>query len=359
MTFYKPNLGNPPSSKPINLNKIDVKGGILIRSTNWLGDAIMTLPAIYKIKRSIDNRGKIIILTTEKLKSFWESVSWIDYVISFPGKRIDQACIQTIKELNPGLGIILPNSFGSAFDLNRAGIPKIIGRTGRGRSIFIDYKLPAWKRRPGRDIYHETQKYLEFSHFLGSKDWDCDYPPISPRLSATELNEIKSRVATDKPLLVVAAGAAYGPAKQWPERYFIEIIEWWTRRYGNAVVIGSESEFQLADNIVKSIPRTINLAGETSLVQLMYILSMASCIATNDSGPMHLGAALGKKGVAMFGSTDPIATGPIGGEWIVHYKKTSCSPCLQRTCKLDNHKYKCLEKISPEEIISTIEKLIK
>ncbi len=359
MIFYQPNLGKPPSIKAIDLNKIDLRNGILIRSTNWLGDAIMTLPALFKIKNFIKDRGKIFVITTEKLTSFWESVSWIDAVVSFYGKRIDKDCLPSISQLDPGMCIVLPNSFGSAFDLHRAGIPNIVGRAGRARSLFLDYSLPAWKRKPGKDIHHETRKYLEFSCLIGNKDWDCHYQPISPNLSTSEFRNAKVKILANKPLLVIAPGAAYGPAKQWPEQYFKEIAKWWANTHGNIIAIGSKTEFQLAQYIVKDIPLATNLAGGTTLAQLMYILSLASCIVANDSGPMHLGAALGKKGVGLFGSTDPVATGPIGGKWIVFYKEVNCSPCLNRTCKLDKDKYKCLRTITPDEVISAIEELIQ
>ena len=194
---------------------------------------------------------------------------------------------------------------------------------------------------------------------MGSQEWDCHYQPISPILAQSELKEIKTKIIQDESLLVIAPGAAYGPAKQWPERYFKEIVKWWANTHGNIIAIGSKAERQRAQHIVQDMPRATNLAGCTTVSQLMYILSSASCIATNDSGPMHLGAALGKKGVALFGSTDPVATGPIGGKWIVHYKEVNCSPCLKRTCKLDKDKYKCLENITPDEVISSIETLIQ
>ena len=123
------------------------------------------------------------------------------------------------------------------------------------------------------------------------------------------------------------------------------------------MAVGSESEIRIGDWVTAECPRSVNLAGKTTLSQLISILSRAKCVLTNDSGTMHLAAALNKMGVAIFGSTDPVATGPLGGQWIVLRQELYCSPCLKRTCYRKDTPYECLKSITPNTVIENIQLL--
>ena len=358
MNYYTPNIGEKSVPDSFDMGDVNWNYGLLIRSSNWLGDSLMTLPAIYKLKCLLPDKIRLGIVSHEKLRPLWENIPWIDHIYSFANKRLDPDCIQAIKLMKPDVSVIFPNSFGSVWDIWNAGLANIIGRSGRGRTLFLTHKLPQWKRTSGTRIYHEIRKYLEIAMACGAEEWDCNYPSISAKLTDEEFNDIKAGIATLKNILVIAPGAAYGPAKQWPTRAFNEIAKWWTESHGDVISVGSENEQDIASQSIANCSRAISMAGITSLSQLMYVLSRAKLVLSNDSGSMHLAAALGKKGVAIFGSTDPTATGPIGGQWIVHYKNVPCSPCFARNCKLRENQYNCLNTITPEEVIVSLTELM-
>ncbi len=358
MNIYYPELGENNNSISINLKEIIQKRGLLVRSTNWLGDALMTLPGVYALKQCLPISASLIVLTPEKLAALWSSVPWVDTIISFAQKRLDENSRQRIIELQPEACVVLPNSFGAAWDLWRADLPHLIGRTGRGRGALLHHRLPVWKRHPGQDRYHEARKYLEIAGACGSSYWDVRVPPLRPALPTDGQIPAYDRKLSQQPLLVLAPGAAYGPAKQWPSQYFHALARWWSNTHGMVIAIGVKEESELADHVLADCPNAINLAGKTSLPHLMQVLNHARLVVSNDSGTMHLAAALGKTGIAIFGSTDPIATGPLGGKWTVMKMPLPCSPCLRRTCHRTDHPYECLTAITPEKVIEKAEELL-
>jgi len=358
MNYYTQNIGEKSVPDSFDMSDVNWHHGLLIRSSNWLGDSIMTLPAIYKLKCLLPDKITLGIVSHEKLRPLWENIPWVDHIYTFANKRLDPDCIHAIKSMKPEVSVVFPNSFGSVWDIWNAGLTNIIGRSGRGRTLFLTHKLPRWKRKSGAGVYHECRKYLEIAMACGAEGWDCNYPSISAKLTDEESNDITAEIAHLKNILVIAPGAAYGPAKQWPVSTFSDVAKWWTESHGDVISVGSKNERDIAAQSISNCSRAISLAGKTTLSQLMYLLSKAKLVLSNDSGSMHVAAALGKKGVAIFGSTDPSATGPVGGQWIVHYKNVPCSPCFARKCKLEDNQYHCLNTITVEEVIASLTELL-
>lgn len=360
MDYYQPDIGERPLVKKLNLDAVSWDAGILVRATNWLGDVMMTLPAIYRLRQRLPAGAPLIVVTPKKLASLWDSIPWVDQVITFPHRRFDAACITTLKRQKPGVSVILPNSFGSAWDAWRAHLPHRIGRSGRGRHLLLHHHLPAWRRVAGRDQYHQAREYLQIPLAMGGDSWGCDYPPLCP----LPLEKLDSALAEDLSKLpgkrlVIAPGAAYGPAKQWPPDSFNQVARWWTAQQGHVLAIGAPGEETAAQQTITDCTAARNLAGKTSLAGLLSVLSSATCVLANDSGTMHLAAALNRDGVALFGSTDPLATGPLGGRWIIHRQKIPCSPCLRRRCpNTENGTGRCLTDIEPTAVIDSLSHLL-
>ncbi len=199
------------------------------------------------------------------------------------------------------------------------------------------------------------------TYALGADVWDGSMPMFDPDSDgiAVEIPWPKGFVLDDKPLLAVAPGAAYGPAKRWPGESFMRVCEWWiNERKGVVVAVGAPDERDACAAVVGKLPAeaAANLAGATDLRGLIKVLQAASTCVTNDSGVMHLAAALGRPGVAVFGSTDPYATGPLGGKWVVAMESQPCAPCFFRECGNPAHDYKCLTAITPAAVIEALRK---
>lgn len=333
------------------------RNGLLIRATNWLGDALMTLPAAYRLSRFVPEPCGVFVLCPASLQPLWEAAPWVSLVIPMVSKRCSAAERWGVRGLRPGVAAVLPNSFGSAWDIFLQGIPVRLGRRGRGRGWLLTHRLPEWPRHRGRGDCHQLSHYLELASVFGVVEGSTECPP----LRVAEAGALAAKAGVEPgagPWLAVAPGAAYGPAKQWPVERFVTVARWWQGRGGRVAVVGTGKEREAGEAIRKALPEALNLAGQTNLRELMAVLTVCGLAVTNDSGAMHLGAALGCRGVAIFGSTDAVATGPIGGRWVLLADPPDCAPCLRRTCPRTDRPYDCLRRIEPAAVIGALEGLL-
>jgi heptosyltransferase-2 len=337
--------------KPVAI--ADWKNGVLLRATNWLGDVMMTLPAAYKLKKLLPKDCKLFVLSRLELSPIWDACPWVDEVIGMSGKRIGIGEIECIKACAPGVAVVFPNSLGAALDVWRCHIPVRIGREGRLRSWLLTHRLPEWKRGEGVGQFHQLSFYLELVSALGALSWDTQCPPLQVDAQlAADLG------VADGPWVALAPGAAFGPAKQWPGNHFMELAKRLKTAGLSIVLVGAAKERPVCDEIAQTTG-ALNLAGRTSLPQLMSVLAAARAVVANDSGAMHLAAALGTPGVAIFGSTDPVGTGPLGAPWHLCVSQEPCRPCFQRTCQRNGEDaYACLKRISPQDVWEALESVL-
>lgn len=361
--FYQPNIGECSGGKRLFDSEIlSVRNGIVVRVPNWLGDCMMAMPAVYKLRSFLRGEAGLFVICPNKLAALWESAPWVDAVIPIKGgKRLlftEEA--KVLRKMRPGLAVVFPNSFGSALDVAFKGIPRRLGRSGRGRSVLLNRRLSEWKRPSGEETKHQLQHYLELISSVGEVGWDTEYPSLEFR--DVDLGSVffGSPVEDSGKLLVLAPGAAYGPAKQWPSEYYVEAGKMWAEKYGAVAVVGSPGEKEDAQVIVDGVGgKAVNLAGKTNLKELGAVFKASDAVLANDSGSMHYAAACGCDGVAVFGSTSSVATGPIGGRWILFESTLDCTPCFRRTCMRDERKYECLRQFSPADVFAALEVLVK
>ena len=355
MNPYSPKLIAFPPSATVVSPSADWRNGLLVRSTNWLGDALMTLPAVYQISLKVPAGKKTIVLTPGNLAPMWRACPFVDEVVPMAGKHVSHEDVQTVKSFEPGVAMVLPNSFGSAMDVWKCGVRIRCGRRGRWRGLLLTHRLREWPRGENVGVCHQLSYYLELASMLGDVALKAECPPLNVDESAAR----ELGVEAGSQWLAIAPGAAFGPAKQWPGERFADVAKWFARERGRVVIVGGPKESAVAGEIAEQLPSgTLNLAGKTDLGQLMSVLSASSYVVANDSGAMHLAAALGKRGVALFGSTDPIATGPIGGRWSLLVADVPCRPCFRRECGfMGEEAYKCLKSLSSEMVIEELKML--
>ena len=328
------------------------KNGLLLRSTNWLGDALMTLPAAWQASRALPRACGFFVLCPAFLEPLWSACPWVDAVVPMQGRHISSEERKAVSRLHPGVALVFPNSFGSAMDVCRCGIPQKVGRAGRFRGWMLSHRLPEWRRAKGAGDRHQLFYYLELV---------SSFVKLQPGLSYPAL-KVDLQLAADYGIagggwLALAPGAAYGPAKQWPQEHFLELARQQSSLGKKIVFVGTGKEAALTAQLSHQLPGSIDLAGKTNLAQLMSVLAVCDAVVANDSGAMHLAAALGTPGVAIFGSTDPVATGPIGAQWRLLVSDKDCRPCFKRTCPLKDGAYSCLSGISPQQVAQQLEEL--
>jgi heptosyltransferase-2 len=179
---------------------------------------------------------------------------------------------------------------------------------------------------------------------------------LESRDAADIMKELKIPEAGN--YLAVAPGAAYGPAKKWPTERFASIARHWTEMGRRVVVVGMAEDLEAGRGIRMAAGELVlNLCGRTSMRQLLGVLARAACVVANDSGAMHLAAALGTPGVAVFGSTNAAATGPLGAPWIVLSDPPSCAPCFRRACPLETDRYACLRSVTVPQVAEALDAL--
>lgn len=344
---------------------------LLVRATNWIGDAVMTTPALDAL-RSLYPNGWIAVLARPWVEPVLSYHRAVDEVFSCGpvrshgpfGTRLSLA--GSLRRRHFDLAILFPNSFDAALLFWLARIPRRLGYSTDVRRSLLTMSVPVPKDRGAR---HEVYYYLGLVEALSGREGRAsplladaqvgasDSP--SPRLSlrVPPDGEVRSErlladlgLGPDAPLIGFNPGAAYGPAKCWPSGRFAALGEALVRRYAcHILVFGTEREADEARAICEGLGSYgHNLAGRTSLAEAMALIRRLSLLVTNDSGLMHVGAGLDVPLVAIFGSTNPVTTGPWSSRSLVVRHTLPCSPCLRRSCPTD---FRCMESIGVDEIL--------
>jgi len=360
--YFTPPKGDLPDFPVTPIERGQWRDGIIVRSPNWLGDAAMALPAMCCLKDLLPDYCGFFVAAPDNLIPFYEAIPWVDHIVPLGSGHStwNPKAVWRVARITPGVGFLFVNSFRSAWYFRRARVGRLYGAANGLRNLLLTRSFPVkWHGREGYATSHQAHLYVAMAKALGAKDWDGRFPEFrivdEPELTPPELTEF----LTAGKLLAVAPGAAYGPAKRWPAERFNAVCRWWVEeRGGNVLSLGAGKEREAAEAAVAGLPpgRALCLAGKTSLAGLMRALSAAERCVANDSGVMHLAAALGKTGVAVFGSTDPFATGPLGGKWAVLLERQTCAPCFSRECRREAPGYQCLAAVTPEMVVKTLER---
>lgn len=323
-----------------------LQGPLIVRSPNWLGDAVMALPAVRNIKTMIVD-DVLTVAAPEKLAAFWEKCPFVDSVIALEKPKNLRHTARQLREGKYGSTILLPNSLRTAAEAWQAGIPQRIGYALDGRRLLLTHPLPAPERNPAR--MHQRYYYLDLVTALGGPS-DASLP---------KLRKDPTTVSTGARGLVVAVcpGAEYGPAKRWPIENFIAVARHFiTTRKAKIVLLGAPGDVAVAEEFSRHVPEAENRVGKTSLGEFMEALTGSRLVLCNDSGAMHVASALGVPTMTVFGSTEPQLTGPMGPRARVLRHHVPCSPCFLRDCPLD---FGCMRGITPEAAIVAAEALLR
>ena len=331
----------PPAGQPLQPFRL------IVRSPNWLGDACMAVPAVRALKRGRPDL-ELTILCPGKLAEFWKAVPEVDGIVTRDGKQGVLAVARKVRAAGPfDVGILLPNSPRVAMEMAFGGVERVIGYAASWRKIFLDQIIPP-KEHFGPPRHH-VEYYLQIAHRVGA---DCSardlFDPI-PRPSGTA-------PATTPPVRIgLCAGAEYGPAKRWPLDKFASMANAVLDARGDAIewtLFGAPGEKELGAELEKELGgRCRNLIGKTSLAGLIDELRGCRLLVSNDTGTMHLAALLGVPVIAIFGSTEPAWTRPMGKQHLILREHVECSPCFLRKCPLD---LRCMHAITPERVATAV-----
>lgn len=324
---------------------ITLPGPLVVRSPNWLGDAVMALPAVRNLKLMIGD-DELTVAAPEKLAALWQRCPFVDHVIALDKPKNIPATARQLREKDFSAAVLLPNSLRAAGEAWSAGIPQRIGYAKGGRSVLLTHPIPAPGRNPAR--LHQRYYYLDLVTAMGG--------PSDPSLP--KLRKEPTSVAGWRGLvLAICPGAEYGPAKRWPLASFAAVAKhFMTTRKAKIILLGAPVDVPIAQEFARMVPEADNQVGKTSLAEFMAALVSARLVICNDSGAMHLASALGVPTMAIFGSTEPQLTGPMGSRSRVLRHHVPCSPCFLRECPLD---FACMKSITPESAILVADTLLR
>jgi heptosyltransferase-2 len=330
---------------------------ILIRGPNWVGDAVLAIPAMKAIRARFPDT-EITLLVRPWVAGLFTSAPFVDKVWSEtkPSGLADWIRItRDIRHRRFDLGLLLPNSFESALMMFIGGVPQRIGYATDGRQWMLTNAVTTVSERR-----HQVHYYLDLAKVLSAT---ADRPSIEIAATSGGRDTARRLLAAEgiprtAPFLVLNPGAAYGSAKRWHEDRFANVADNLAGELGlHVAIIGSEAERAIANQICERMTSaTAVLSGKTSLETLIGVLAESSLMITNDSGPMHLAAALGVPTVAIFGSTDERVTGPYGPRTRIVKQKVECSPCLLRECPID---HRCMERIRVDDVCRAARELVQ
>jgi len=318
---------------------------ILIRATNWVGDAVMCLPALGAIRERFPG-AHIAILAKPWVADLYRRESFADEVILYNlASRWKMA--RELRARRFDCAILLQNAFEAALIAWLARIPNRIGYRRDGRGLLLTQAIAVPKR--GEIPRHERFYYLELLRRAGIVD----------RLPESTAIRLTPPAGDRKKKIVgVSPGAAYGSAKQWlPERFAEAAGTLATARGAAIALFGSQSERALCTQVAALLRAhaVTNHAGKTTLAQFIELAAQCELFLTNDSGAMHIASALGVPTVAIFGATDDIATGPTGINARVVRQQVECSPCLLRECPID---HRCMARVSTDRVVKEATSLL-
>jgi lipopolysaccharide heptosyltransferase II len=347
LAHYKRGVYLPPGISPRELKPFR----ILIRSSNWLGDAVMSVPAIRAIKNGRPD-VHMTIAAPEKIAPMWKLISEVDAIIPLPDASL-LSVVRLLRQQPPfDVAILFPNSLRVAIETWLNGVPRRVGYRGHWRSWLVN-QIVREPRKPGPPEHH-SRRFLRIARECGAETLNAQHPtPKTQRPTGYQASTINYQ-----PLkLALCPGAEYGPAKRWlPERFAEAAAKITAQSSAQWILFGTKKDAAIGEQIAAAIgDHCVNRIGQTTLEQLIDELRRCSLLLTNDTGTMHLAALLGVPVIAVFGSTEPRLTGPLGNGHIVLRHHVECSPCFLRECPID---FRCMKAVSVDEVADAVLSLL-
>ena len=338
---------------------------IVVRGTNWVGDAVMTVPALRQLRRLFPN-AHITLATRAWAEGLFADVDFLNDLQVHEGGGL-RSVVQQVRQWRKGnfdLAVLLPNSLETALVASLASVPLRIGYATDGRQKLLTHPLalPEW-----RDSKHEVFYYLkivaELEWLTKHEQTFLDTQPdgsleVGDARKASARDFLRSRgVNEDSALVALCPGSINSRAKRWPTERYAELADRLIDEFGTQVLlVGSEAEAQVSLEVSRQMRNRLTLlTGQTNLAELVAILSLVDLLVTNDTGPAHIASALGRPTLVIFGPTNPLTTRPFSSFGEIVRVPPDCAPCMLRDCPID---HRCMTAITPADVFARAKALL-
>ena len=346
------------------MEKID---RIVVRGTNWIGDAAMSVPALRELSRIFPD-AEIVLHMKSSVQGLFQDADFIDRVLPFDKSKskikhtLDQADQLGVEDFD--LAILFPNSFESALTTKLAKIPRRIGynKDLRGLLLTDPVAVPEWKHKRHEVFYYlnlvaeAERRYLKTSTVLQS------VPDATLLVSEQRQNEARKMLETEgvdlsRKIVAIGAGSTNSRAKRWDTRNFAELNDRLQRELNAQVVlVGADSEKDVSSELIAAAKsKPIDLTGKTNVAEAAALLSVLDLLASNDMGLAHVAPAVGTKTAVIFGPTNPITTRPFSEHAVVIRHEVECSPCMLRDCPID---HRCMTRVSVDSVFEVCREML-
>ncbi len=338
---------------------------IVVRGTNWVGDAAITVPALREL-RLLFPKAHLTLATRPWAKELFAEADFLDHLLVYERRGLGSvlAQVREWKERRFDLAILFQNAFEAALIPALARVPFRIGYATERRGFLLTHALdvPDW-----RSSKHEVYYYLNIVSTVerlvmgNKKTFESYQPDIHLGISATRKANALKLLATqgvkgDRKLIALCPGSINSRAKRWPADRFATLADLLIDASAQVLLIGSPEELEVSAEVAQLMRhQPIMLTGRTSLTEAVEILDAVDLLITNDTGPAHIAASLGRPTLVVFGPTNPLTTHPLSPAAEIVRHAPECAPCMLRDCPID---HRCMTAISPAEVFSRAQAIL-
>jgi heptosyltransferase-2 len=335
---------------------------VVVRGTNWVGDAVLTIPALRELRRVLPE-AHITLATRPWAEGLFADADFLDDLLIYDrGERPLGALLRQMREWRRrrfDLALLFQNAFEAALIARAARIPFRLGYAtdARGPLLTHPLKVPPW-RGERHEVFYYLNLVAELERRLDGATNITEHEPrfaldvsAARRAEAHELLRAHGARTGDAPLVALCPGSTNSRAKRWPAERYAALADLLIERAdADVALIGSRDEEEVSREVAALMRhRPIMLTGRTELAQAVAVLSLADVLVTNDTGPAHIAAALERPTLVIFGPTVPATTAPFSGAAEIIRRPPDCAPCMLRDCPID---HRCMTAISPEEVFA-------
>jgi heptosyltransferase II len=338
---------------------------VVVRGTNWVGDSVMTVPALRALRRVLPD-ANITLAIRPGAKGIFSEADFIDDVLVYERKNAFSVVsqIREWKRRNFDLALLFQNAFEAALIPFLAGVPLRLGYATESRQALLTHplSLPDW-RSSRHEVFYYLYLVTALEQMLFASSSICESEPDAS-IEISESRKVEARellrahgVGEGEAVVAICPGSINSRAKRWPGERYAALADRLIESGRQVLLIGSRDEAEVSQEVASRMRnRPIVLTGKTTLDQIVAVLATVDLVVTNDTGPAHIGAALGQPTIVIFGPTNPLTTRPFSPEAEILRHPPECAPCMLRDCPID---HRCMTAITVDEVFDRSHALLK
>lgn len=338
---------------------------LVVRAPNWVGDAVMSIAALRELRRLLPD-SHITVVSKPGTADVFAEADFVDDILIYQRTGLKSFFDQVgeWKERRFDLAVLFQNAFEAAAMALAARVPMRIGYATERRGFLLTHPVPVseWKNERHEIFYYlnlgaEVERAVLGTSLIENRDPQFRLSVSEDRKRLAQKLLMECGALSGKPLVLLCPGSVNSRAKRWPGEQYAALADQFADAGANVALIGAPSELDVSQNVVSLARRPpLLLTGRTSVAEVMALIAIADVLITNDTGPAHIGAAVGTPTLVIFGPTNPLTTRPFGSEADVVREPPDCAPCMLRDCPID---HRCMTAITPNDVFQRAQQLMR